>query len=133
MSAEERARDLVRELREIHARSRENAKAQGWGMPPESEDRSPWSQAADLIEQQASVIEGVRGQIDNLDRGLPFAQGADGARVFVQRSRRILSRLDPATEGVQCPHWQPGAITLRTGCTACEASSSGSTGSADAS
>lgn len=51
MTAIEDARALVTELREIHARSRENAREQGWGVPPESDDHSPWSRAADMIER----------------------------------------------------------------------------------
>lgn len=48
---------LVNELREIHARSRENAREQGWGVPPEAEDVSPWSRAADMIEELAKAAE----------------------------------------------------------------------------
>lgn len=55
---------LVSELREIHARSRQNAREQGWGIPPEAEDASPWSRAADMIEAQSAALTDANARIE---------------------------------------------------------------------
>lgn len=35
----------------------------------------------------------------------------------------VLKPVAPTTEKlIECPHWNPGSITLRSGCTSCEAS-----------
>jgi hypothetical protein len=37
--------------------------------------------------------------------------------------RALLSQPTPTAEMIACPHWEPGRITMRKGCTACAATS----------
>ncbi|PYY63635.1 hypothetical protein DEJ30_12030 [Curtobacterium sp. MCPF17_003] len=39
----------------------------------------------------------------------------------IDRLRALLSQPTPTAETVACPHWEPGQITMRNGCTACRA------------
>lgn len=95
-TAIEDARALVAELREIHARSRDNAREQGWGVPPEGEDHSPWSRAADMIERLTAAYAELKTEygeyrLDRQDQMTRLRAAIDDA----ERGARIGNLMTP--------------------------------------
>lgn len=44
-----------------------------------------------------------------------------GVTAAMSAAIEAMERMTPPRGDVACPHWSPGRITMRTGCTACEA------------
>lgn len=54
----------------------------------------------------------------------PNDKGPDSFYAGVRRAEGIIFSLGEDSPLIACPHWEEGRITMRRGCTACEASAS---------
>lgn len=78
---------------------------------------------APLLVQHA-IYEGLANRIKSGEFDYVVTESADFVMDEVCGDWPAPCNHDPAHEKpvIECPHWEPGSITLRTACTACEAS-----------
>lgn len=77
------------------------------------------ARAAAIERYSSRVIEDYDGDRYDEDE---YGYDATARSAFVKGALWAASRREPSEAAtVACPHWSPGRITMRTGCTACAA------------